>query len=42
MDEVLTPREKLLVVGVLLASAFISSCMVGFGVGFILGKLAAL
>ena len=42
MDEVLTTREKVLVVGLLLASAFISSCMLGFGLGFMLGKLAAL
>jgi F0F1-type ATP synthase assembly protein I len=41
MDEVLTTREKVLVVGVLLVSGFISSCMVGFGIGFMLGKLAA-
>ena len=41
MDELLTYREKALLIGILLVSALISASMVGFIVGFALGKLAA-
>jgi F0F1-type ATP synthase assembly protein I len=41
MGEVLTGREKAILIGLLVASGFVSSCLVGFGVGFMLGKLAA-
>ena len=41
MGEVLTRRERALLIGLLLASGFVSSCLVGFGVGFLLGKLVA-
>ena len=42
MDKLLTCHEKAILIGVLLGSALLSAGLIGFGFGFVLGKLAAL
>ena len=41
VDELLNYREKAILIGLLLTSALISASLIGFGIGFVLGKLAA-
>lgn len=41
MDELLTYREKTILIGILLVSALFSAGLIGFGIGFVLGKLTA-
>ena len=41
MDELLNCREKAILIGIMLVSALFSAILIGFGIGFVLGKLAA-
>jgi hypothetical protein len=41
MDELLTYREKTILIGILLVSALFSASLIGFAIGFVLGKLAS-